>query len=102
MRRFLPKPGEGPSIEVQNNGWFRSTFIAEAEDGEKKICSIYGTGDPGYKSTSKLVCESALTLARSSNLPGSDDYGGVLTSAVGLGEELIKRLKQADIEFKVH
>ena len=102
VRRFLPKPGEGPSIEVQNNGWFRSTFIAEAEDGEKKICSIYGTGDPGYKSTSKLVCESALTLARSSNLPGGDDYGGVLTSAVGLGEELIKRLKQADIEFKVH
>ena len=102
VRRFLPKPGEGPSIEVQNNGWFRSTFIAEAEDGEKKICSIYGAGDPGYKSTSKLVCESALTLARSSNLPGGDDYGGVLTSAVGLGEELIKRLKQADIEFKVH
>ena len=102
VRRFLPKPGEGPSIEVQNNGWFRSTFIAEAEDGEKKICSVYGTGDPGYKSTSKLVCESALTLARSNNLPGGDDYGGVLTSAVGLGEELIKRLKQADIEFKVH
>ena len=42
VRRFLPKPGEGPSEDVQNNGWFRSTFIAEAEDGEKKICSIYG------------------------------------------------------------
>ena len=102
VRRFLPKPGEGPSEDVQNNGWFRSTFIAEAEDGEKKICSIYGSGDPGYKSTSKLVCESALTLARSVNLPGGDDYGGVLTSAAGLGEELINRLKEADIDFKVH
>ena len=102
VRRFLPKPGEGPSEDVQNNGWFRSTFIAEAEDGEKKICSIYGSGDPGYKSTSKLVCESALTLARSANLPGGDDYGGVLTSAAGLGEELINRLKEADIDFKVH
>ena len=102
VRRFLPKPGEGPSEDVQNNGWFRSTFIAEAEDGEKKICSIYGSGDPGYKSTSKLVCESALTLARSVNLPVGDDYGGVLTSAAGLGEELINRLKEADIDFKVH
>ena len=53
-------------------------------------------------STSKLVCESALTLARSVNLPGGDDYGGVLTSAAGLGEELINRLKEADIDFKVH
>jgi len=101
VRRFLPKPGEGPSQEVQNNGWFRSTFIAEAEDGEKKICSLYGSGDPGYKSTSKLVCESALTLAQSSNLPGGENYGGVLTSAAGLGNELIIRLKEADIEFKV-
>ena len=100
VRKFLPKPGEGPSEEVQNNGWFRSTFIAEAEDGEKKICSLYGSGDPGYKSTSKLVCESALTLAKSNNLPGGDNYGGILTSAAGLGNELISRLKNADIEFK--
>ena len=66
----------------------------------KKICSLYGSGDPGYKSTSKLVCESALTLAKSNNLPGGDNYGGVLTSAAGLGNELISRLKNADIEFK--
>ena len=102
VRRFLPKPGEGPSEEVQNNGWFRSTFIAEAEDGEKKICSLYGSGDPGYKSTSKLVCESALTLALSDNLPGGTEFGGVLTSATGLGHALIDRLKNAEIEFNVH
>ena len=57
--------------------------------------------DPGYKSTSKLVCESALALARSDDLPGGNEYGGVLTSAVGLGEVLIDRLKNAEIEFKV-
>ena len=99
VRPFLPKPGEGPSEEARDKGWFRSTFIAEAEDGEKKVCSIYGSGDPGYKSTSKLVCESALVLAKSDNLPGGDQYGGVLTSAVGLGDELITRLKKAGIEF---
>ena len=101
VRPFLPKPGEGPSQEQQDNGWFRSTFIAESEDGERKICTMYGSGDPGYKSTAKLVCESALALARSDDLPGGNEYGGVLTSAVGLGEVLIDRLKNAEIEFKV-
>ena len=101
VRPFLPTPGEGPSQEQQDNGWFRSTFVAESEDGERKICTMYGSGDPGYKSTAKLVCESALALARSDDLPGGNEYGGVLTSAVGLGEVLIDRLKNAEIEFKV-
>ena len=101
VRPFLPKPGEGPSQEQQDNGWFRSTFVAESEDGERKICTMYGSGDPGYKSTAKLVCESALALAWSDELPGGNEYGGVLTSAVGLGEVLIDRLKNAEIEFKV-
>lgn len=102
VRRFLPKPGEGPSQEQQDNGWFRSTFVAFSEDGERKVCSMYGSGDPGYKSTAKLVCESAIALAQSNDLPGGNEYGGVLTSAVGLGEVLIDRLKSAGIEFKVH
>ena len=101
VRPFLPKPGEGPSQEQQDNGWFRSTFVAESEDGERKICTMYGSGDPGYKSTAKLVCESALALARSDDLPGGNEYGGVLTSAAGLGEVLIDRLQNAEIDFKV-
>ena len=62
---------------------------------------MYGSGDPGYKSTAKLVCESALALARSNDLPGGQEYGGVLTSAVGLGNVLVERLEKAEIEFKV-
>ena len=53
VRRFLPQPGEGPSEEVREKGWFRGIFITEAEDGERQVTSIYGDGDPGYKSTSK-------------------------------------------------
>ena len=101
VRPFLPKPGEGPSQETQDKGWFRATFIAYAEDNERKICSMYGLGDPGYKSTAKLVCESALSLSRHNELPGGSEYGGVLTPAVGLGEVLIERLKNKEIEFKV-
>ena len=101
VRPFLLKPGEGPSQETQDKGWFRATFVAYSEDNERKICSMYGSGDPGYKSTAKLVCESALSLARSEDLPGGNEYGGVLTSATGLGHVLIERLKKAEVEFKV-
>ena len=101
VRRWLKKPGQGPSQETQDKGWFRATFVAHTEDNERKICSMYGSGDPGYKSTAKMVCESAIALARSNDLPGGSEYGGVLTSAVGLGDVLIERLKNAEIEFKV-
>jgi short subunit dehydrogenase-like uncharacterized protein len=101
VRPFLLKPGQGPSQETQDKGWFRATFVAHSEDNERKICSMYGSGDPGYKSTAKMVCESAIALARSNDLPGGSEYGGVLTSAVGLGNVLIDRLKAAEIEFKV-
>ncbi len=101
VRPFLLKPGQGPSQETQDKGWFRATFVAHSEDNERKICSMYGSGDPGYKSTAKMVCESAIGLARSDDLPGGSEYGGVLTSAVGLGNVLIDRLKAAEIEFKV-
>ena len=33
-------------------------------------------------------------------LPGGSEYGGVLTSASGLGDVLIERLKNADIHFE--
>ena len=66
----------------------------------KNVIEIFGSGDPGYKSTSKMVCESALTLAFSDDLPFGDEFGGVLTSAVGLGNPLISRLMKAGITFE--
>ena len=100
VRPFLPKPGDGPDKETRDNGWFRGLFVAKLQDGEEKRFEIYGSGDPGYKSTSKMVCESALTLAFSDDLPFGDEFGGVLTSAVGLGNPLISRLMKAGITFK--
>ena len=47
-----------------------------------------------------MVCESALTLAFSEDLPFGKEFGGVLTSAVGLGDPLISRLMKAGIKFE--
>jgi len=96
VRRFLPKPGEGPDKVTRENGWFRGLFKVEAEDGEVKFFQIYGDGDPGYKATAQMVCESAITLATCDNL----NSGGVLTSAYGLGNALLERLSKSGIKFE--
>ena len=100
VKPFLPKPGEGPSESVQENGWFDCKYIVETEEGTKKVFNMSGKGDPGYKVTSKLVSECALCRIEDlERLPGGPEYGGVLTSAAGLGSPLITRLKKAGISF---
>lgn len=101
FRPLLPKPGEGPSQSVMDNGFFECLFLVETEDGDKGLFRVYGRGDPGYRVTSKLVCESALTLSKDEeSLPGGEGYGGVLTPSTGLGEPLIKRLLSSGISFE--
>ena len=101
VKPFLPKPGEGPSEDIQENGWFDCKYLVEAEDGQKSVFNMHAKGDPGYKVTSKLVSECALCLVKDiDTLPGGKEYGGVLTSASGLGDALIKRLINAGISFE--
>mgnify|MGYP006099408325 CR=1 FL=1 len=101
VRPLLPKPGEGPSEETMNNGFFDSLFSAQLEDGSVETYRVHGKGDPGYRVTSKFVCESALTLIKESDsLPGGKDYGGILTPSTGLGDPLIKRLSDNGIIFE--
>ena len=101
VRPLMKKPGEGPSKEVREYGWFSATYKALAEDGDVSIFKMHGKGDPGYKITSLLVTESALCLVENEqDLPGGPGYGGILTSASGLGGALISRLKNAGIVFE--
>ena len=101
IRPLLPKPGEGPSEETMENGFFDSFFTAELDNGDKKLFRVYGKGDPGYRVTSKFVCESALTLIKENEkLPGGKEYGGVLTPASGLGQPLIDRLSLNGVNFE--
>jgi len=101
VRPFLKKPGQGPSQEVMDSGFFKCKFVVKGEDGDKKTYEMHASGDPGYKVTSKLVCESAICLLGNQELlPGGAHWGGVLTSSSGLGEVLIKRLKDVGVVFE--
>ena len=49
-----------------------------------------------------MACESALCLAIEdpADLPGGAEFGGLLTPSIGLGDVLIKRLKNINVAFE--
>ncbi|WFL78350.1 saccharopine dehydrogenase NADP-binding domain-containing protein [Altererythrobacter arenosus] len=89
-----PKPGEGPSKEERENGFYDVLFIAEMPDGEKLHYGVKGKYDPGYGSTSRMIAETAIALL------SCDKPGGIGTPGYFLGEDLVQRLeKHADLTF---
>ncbi len=98
--RFLPDPGEGPSREQRERGYWEMRFhAAHPEDGEKGLFArLRGDRDPGYGSTAKMLAEAALCLAQ-------DDLearGGFETPASSMGEALATRLiEHAGVTFSI-
>jgi short subunit dehydrogenase-like uncharacterized protein len=97
MQRFiLTKSGDGPDREMQKEGFFNLVQIGILPDGSIIRGKITGDQDPGYGSTSKMLSECAVCLAKD-DLSAS---GGVWTPAAVMAEPLIKRLRQsAGLEF---
>ena len=82
-----PKPGEGPSKEQRDNGSHEMVFIGHSENGEKITVAVTGIGDPGFRSTSRMIAETALCLIESPEVSG-----GCWTPVAALGEKLFDRL----------
>lgn len=92
-----PKPGEGPSKEERESGFYDLMFFGSDVDGNNLAVSVTGDRDPGYGSTSKMISESAICLATGL----CDKPGGIWTPAPALGQSLIDRLQQnAGLVFK--
>ncbi len=91
-----PAPGEGPSKEERQNGFYDVLFVGDMPDGEHIHLGVKGKYDPGYGSTSRMIAETGIALL-SCTKPG-----GVGTPGYFLGEDLVKRLEEhADIHFAV-
>ena len=91
-----PKPGEGPTKEERETGFYDVLFIAEYPDGRRAMLSVKGDKDPGYGSTSKMISETAIALCE------IDGPGGVTTPGAALGEALVERLQaNAGLTFTV-
>ncbi len=101
LRRFaLPKPGEGPSKEERETGFYEVGFHGETGDGRTLRAVVKGDKDPGYGSTSKMISESAMCLAR--DVGREETGGGVWTPGAALGMKLVKRLEErAGLKFSL-
>lgn len=89
-QRFLPKPGEGPTREQREAGYYELFFLGinpEDRSMDTKI-KVSGDLDPGYGSTSKMLGEAAVCLAKDK----LDVGGGVWTPASALGSKYLQRL----------
>ena len=92
------KPGEGPSKEERETGFYDVLVVGEHSDGRSVRISVKGDKDPGYGSTSKMIAESAVCLVKNSKIAS----GGIWTPAPALGEKLIERLgAHAGLTFAV-
>ena len=99
IRRFvLTKPGQGPSKAARDAGFYDILLIGETSDGRSLRVSVKGDKDPGYVSTSKMIAESGVCLAR--DISHDAVGGGFWTTASAMGELLIGRLQaEAGLTF---
>ena len=98
VRKLLPKPGQGPSREERENGYFNLLLLGKMPDGKLMRLRIKGDRDPGYGSTSKMLAESAICLAKD-ELPVG---GGCWTPASAMGTVLRDRLtSNAGLSFEL-
>jgi short subunit dehydrogenase-like uncharacterized protein len=98
-RTVLPAPGDGPSAEARERGYFEIELLGKGTDAAGKAFvvrgGVTGRGDPGYAATARMIGESALSLA----LDERSSAGGILTPAVAMGARLVARLRAADMTF---
>ena len=90
MGKFLPSPGEGPSPEDQEAGFFDIRFHGTTAGGDTVQTKVTGDRDPGYGSTAKMLGEAATTLLGRSH---DDVGGGFWTPATALGDDYIDALQ---------
>lgn len=102
--RLLPRPGEGPSKQQMESGFFKTEIFAVGANGMEHLVAKAHVnsgraGDPGYKATALMSMECALSLALQREQ--CSKQGGVLTPAVALGDVLVERLNKAGMDVGI-
>ena len=92
------KPGEGPTKEQRETGFYDVLFVGSNAEGKTVMASVKGDKDPGYGSTCKMIAESAVCLLKNPEAAS----GGIWTPASAMGSLLIDRLQaNAGLTFSV-
>ncbi|WAT17708.1 saccharopine dehydrogenase NADP-binding domain-containing protein [Aurantiacibacter sp. MUD11] len=89
--KFLPKPGEGPSKEAREAGFFKIKLAGTTASRDVVSVRVTGDRDPGYGSTAKMLSEAALCILETAET--GQNSGGFWTPAALMGDALIERLE---------
>jgi short subunit dehydrogenase-like uncharacterized protein len=95
LEKRAPKSGEGPSEKTRTRGHWTVHFVATRGADRLDFTVADPHGDPGYASTSRMLGESAMSLA----FDPLSSLGGVQTPATAMGGALLVRLRAAGLEF---
>jgi short subunit dehydrogenase-like uncharacterized protein len=102
---FAPKPGNGPSQDILQNGYFNFNFWAKGINNDTKQPCLFRAGlsakngDPGYAQTAKFVAEAGICLALDTQkIP---QRYGMLTPSISMGAVLRQRLQNKEVDFFV-
>lgn len=99
LGKVLPEPGEGPSEEKQEAGFYDLRFHGVTDSGDEITVKVTGDRDPGYGSTSRILAAAATTLLERDR---NDVGGGFWTPATALGEPFLGELvEHAGLTFEV-
>lgn len=99
VEKLVPQPGEGPSPEDQEKGFYDLRFVGRTQDGKTMITKVTGDRDPGYGSTGKMLGEAGMCLAFDIK---DDVAGGFWTPSSALDGKLLERLtSNAGLTFEV-
>ncbi len=98
LRAASPGPGKGPSPAALDDVDYRLDLEARSTSGRRATATLRGQGNPGYRSSPRLLAEAAIALARDDELP---DRCGVLTPATALGLPFIRRFPPAGVQLEV-
>lgn len=99
VKKIMPAPGEGPSEEQIEKGFFKLLAIGKDQDDRSVSLKISYPGDPGNKSTVFFLCESAFCLLESEEIRSKTS--GFLTPVSALGKALVKRLSSRGLNVEV-
>ena len=100
LQGFLPAPGQGPSQEKRENGFYEIHFhgVHPSDRNKDMRAIVSGDMDPGYGSTSKMLAECAVCLVKD----GIQIAGGFWTPASAMGDALLDRLQDnAGLRFTI-
>ena len=98
--KVLPDPGEGPNKSQRDNGFYNLRFYGKMKDGSIHVAKVTGDKDPGYGSTSKMLAEAAICLAKDKS--SCPDVAGMLSPATALASPYLKRLNDnAGLTFEM-